>query len=359
LGGYFVTLLWELFMTFSMPAKPLRAVVLGGSGYTGAEVLRLLLPHPAFHVVAVTGESHAGASLGDVFPHLGSSLTLVKMGDVGFDDIDVVFSCLPHAAGQAVMASLPESCVIVDLSADFRLRDVATYEHWYGPHLAKALQAQAVYGLSEWYENDIRTARLIANPGCYPTASLLPLIPLLRKGLVGTDIIIDAKSGISGAGRKANLTLLASERMENLSAYSLGHHRHYPEIVQECQAATGGKPIRLTFTPHLMPMVRGMLATLYVRGGDLGAIQKSLEDAYGDAPFVHVTHKAEALATKYVSGTNRCHLGAFAGYHDGDVILVSVIDNLGKGAAGQAVQNANIRFGLDPTLGLGTLAAYP
>lgn len=345
-------------MTFSIPAKPLRAVVLGGSGYTGAEVLRFLLPHPAFHVVAVTGESHAGASLRDVFPHLGSPLTLVKMGDVAFDDIDVVFSCLPHAAGQAMMASLPTSCVIVDLSADFRLRDVATYEQWYGPHLATDLQKEAVYGLSEWYADDIRTARLIANPGCYPTASLLPLIPLLRQGLVDTDIIIDAKSGISGAGRKANVTLLGAERMENFSAYGLGHHRHYPEIMQECQVAAG-QSIRLTFTPHLVPMVRGMLATLYVRGGDLGAIQKSLEEAYHDTPFVHVTHKAEHLATKYVSGTNRCHLGAFAGYHAGDVILVSVIDNLGKGAAGQAVQNANIRFGLDPTLGLQTLAAYP
>ena len=348
-------------MTMSIPthpSKPLRAVVLGGSGYTGAEVLRLLLPHPAFHVVAVTGESHAGASLGDVFPHLGSAMTLVKLEDVAFDDIDVVFSCLPHAAGQGVMASLPASCVIVDLSADFRLRDVATYEHWYGPHLAKDLQKQAVYGLSEWYEDDIRTARLIANPGCYPTASLLPLIPLLRGGLIDSDVIIDAKSGISGAGRKANVTLLASERMENFSAYGLGHHRHYPEIVQECQAAAG-KSVHLTFTPHLVPMVRGMLATIYVRGGDLGVIQKTLEAAYSHAPFVHVTHKAEHLATKYVSGTNRCHVGAFAGYHDGDVILVSVIDNLGKGAAGQAVQNANIRFGLDPTLGLQTLAAYP
>jgi N-acetyl-gamma-glutamyl-phosphate reductase len=341
-----------------MTLQTLRAVVLGGSGYTGAEVLRLLFNHPVFRVVAVTGEKNAGARLADVFPHLGSDIALVKMGDVNFQDVDVAFSCLPHAAGQAMMASLPESCVIIDLSADFRLRDVATYEHWYGSHLAKDLQKRAVYGLSEWYEKDIQAARLIANPGCYPTASLLPLIPLLRQRLIETDIIIDAKSGISGAGRKESLALLAAERIENVSAYGLGHHRHYPEILQECNVAAS-EGVRLTFTPHLMPMVRGMLATIYVRGGDLVSIQKTLEETYRSAPFVHVTHQAEHLATKYVSGTNMCRLGAFAGYHQGDAILVSVIDNLGKGAAGQAVQNANIRFGLDPELGLKTLAAYP
>ena len=342
--------------------KKIKTVVLGGSGYTGAETLRILLNHSVFQVAFVTGEKNAGANLSDIFPHLSVDMPLVKMDTIDFSEIDLVFSCLPHAAGQVVIAGLPKSCVVVDLSADFRLRDIQVYEKWYGSHLAKALQSHAVYGLSEWYENDIKNSNLIANPGCYPTASLLPLIPLLKNNLIDLNIIIDAKSGISGAGRKESVNLLAAERLENLSAYSIGHHRHYPEIVQECMVATTGKQINLTFTPHLIPMVRGMLATIYVRGNDgvtLGDIKKCLSDSYEKSFFVKIINQAEQLATKFVAGTNYCRIGAFAGYGDSNFILVSVIDNLGKGAAGQAVQNANIRFGLDQMVGLQQISVYP
>jgi N-acetyl-gamma-glutamyl-phosphate reductase len=338
----------------------LSIAILGASGYTGVELIRLLHGHPAAAMRLLTGDRQAGRDLAEVFPSLsGLSLPrLVKIEDADFAGIDVVFCCLPHATTQQVIQALPQTVKVVDLSADFRLADIATYEQWYGPHHAPELQASAVYGLTEWFRADVAQARLVANPGCYPTASLLPLFPLLRAGVIDpAEIIIDAKSGVSGAGRSLRETSLAAEVQEGIMAYGIGKHRHLPEIEQGCARAQGA-PVQLTFTPHLMPMNRGILATLYVRG-DVARIRAALTAAYADAAFVQVLPEGQAAQTRSVRGSNRCHISVHADGRPGRVVIVSVIDNLVKGASGQAVQNMNVMFGLPEATGLAGVGVFP
>jgi N-acetyl-gamma-glutamyl-phosphate reductase len=340
--------------------------ILGASGYTGAELIRLLVNHPHASITALTGESQAGKPLGAVYPHLAFAglPDLVTVEQVDFSAVDAVFCCLPHGTTQGVIAALPERVKVVDLSADFRLHDVEQYARWYGhAHQAPELQKTAVYGLCEQAREEIRSARLVANPGCYPTSAQLPLIPLLKERRIEAEgIIIDAKSGISGAGRSAKQNLLYGETAENFSAYGIGNHRHLPEIEQGLSAAAGHS-VTVTFTPHLVPMSRGILSTLYVKlaaGQTVESLRQCLLQAYAGEPFVQVLASAgEFPATAQVRGTNLCRIGVYADHAPGRAIIVSVIDNLGKGAAGQALQNLNLMFGWEETLALPRISVYP
>ena len=337
--------------------------VLGASGYTGGELLRLLAGHGGFSVGLLTAERRAGKSLGAVFPHLDGAgfPDLVKIGDAAWDTLDAVFCCLPHGTAQEVVAALPERLKVVDLSADFRLADPEVYAAWYGgPHRAAALQTEAVYGLTELAREAIAGARLVANPGCYPTAAQLPLAPLLAEGLIeADDIIIDAKSGVSGAGREAREASLYAEVGEGVHAYGVAHHRHAPEIEQGLSAAAG-TPVRVNFTPHLMPMNRGILATIYVRshaGAD--TLREALAARYEGEPFVRVLAAGSAPATRHVRGSNHCLIGVFDDRIAGRAILISAIDNLVKGASGQAIQNMNLMHALPETTGLEQAPLFP
>ena len=348
-----------------MTASSVRIGILGASGYTGAELVRLLGDHPRAEIRALTAERQAGRLLGEVFPQLAvyGLPPLVKIDDVDVTVLDVVFCCLPHATTQAIVKALPRGPKVVDLSADFRLRDPELYAHHYGhAHQALELQAEAVYGLTEHYRAAIRAAWLVANPGCYTTTAELPLIPLLRDRLIRSEgIIIDAKSGVSGAGREARLGSLFTEVAEGVHAYGVASHRHTPEI-EQCLADFAGQPIRVTFTPHLMPMSRGILATIYVRlaaGAKPDALHEALARAYADEPFVHVLPLATLPATRHVRGTNLCLIGVHPSRIPGEAILVSVLDNLVKGASGQAIQNMNAMLGLDERLGLGQRPLFP
>lgn len=343
----------------------INVAILGASGYTGAELLRLLHGHPQVRVTALSAESQAGQTLHETFPHLGQlpNQTLVKIEDIDFSAIDLVFCCLPHGTTQAVIAGLPTHLKIIDLSADFRLRDPATYAEWYGhPHQALALQEEAVYGLTEHARAAVATARLVANPGCYPTASLLPLLPLLKEGLLSTEhLVIDAKSGVSGAGRSVKRNLLFTELDEGMSAYSVGRHRHTPEIEQGLSEAAG-RPVTVNFTPHLIPMKRGMIATIYatmVQGVDSKQIHASLQKTYQKESFIELLAGQNFPSTHAVRGSNRCQISVYAGRGPQDVVLVSAIDNLVKGASGQAVQNMNVMYGWPEATGLDALPVYP
>lgn len=338
--------------------------ILGAGGYTGAELLRLLLAHPHVEIAALTADTQAGKDIADVYPHLhGHGLPkLARHEEVDFSGIEMVFCCLPHGTTQQVAATLPEHLRIVDLSADFRLRDPALYAEWYGhAHQAKDLQKEAVYGLTEHYRERIRHARLIANPGCYPTSILLPLLPLLEAGDIAPGrIIADSKSGITGAGRGAKQELLYAEMQENFKAYGIGRHRHWPEMMQEMADVTAIG--NFTFTPHLLPINRGILSTIYVtlsKGRKAENLRSTLQARYAKEPFVQVMKEGHAPATAEVRGTNLCRIGVFDdGPHDGAVII-SVIDNLGKGAAGQAVQNMNLMMGWPETTALPVISLVP
>ena len=343
----------------------LNIAILGASGYTGAELIRLLQHHPYANIAALSGDSKAGQAMGAVYPHLqfAGLPDLQRIDDIDLAAMDVVFCCLPHAMTQEVVATLPESLIVIDLSADFRLRDPAVYEAWYGrPHQALAHQAKAVYGLSEWARDDITTAQLIANPGCYPTSAQLPLLPLLKAGLISMqNIIIDSKSGVTGAGRKAAENLLFTELNDGFSAYAVGKHRHRPEIEQGLSDAAS-QPVTVRFTPHLLPMNRGILSTIYVdlrEGATLSQLRDCLQQRYANEPFVHLLPEGQHPSTAMVRGSNHCMMNLFADAEPNKAILVSVIDNLVKGASGQAVQNMNIRLGWDETLGLQQLAVFP
>jgi N-acetyl-gamma-glutamyl-phosphate reductase len=327
--------------------------------------VRLLLRHPLVNICLLTGESQAGKPYGAVFPHLaGRGLPdLVRIDEADWSALDFVFCALPHGTTQSVIAALPDHLKVVDLSADFRLADPALYAEWYGhAHQAVHLQPTAVYGLTELARPAIQAARLVANPGCYPTAVQLPLAPLLSAGLIETDdIIIDAKSGVSGAGREAKQANLYSEVTEGIHPYGIASHRHLPEIEQELSRAAR-QPVQITFTPHLMPMSRGMLATIYVRlknGVQAHDLRAHLHGAYMEEPFVRVLAEGAVPATRHVRGSNHCHIGAFADRRAGRAIVVSVIDNLVKGASGQAIQNMNLMTGQAETLGLEQLALFP
>lgn len=342
-----------------------RIGILGASGYTGAELLRLLGDHPAAEIRVLTAERQAGKPVAEVWPQLApyGLPDLVKIGDVDMAGLDALFCCLPHATTQAVIRDLPRGPKIVDLSADFRLRDAAIYEETYGhAHHALDAQADAVYGLSEHYRDAIRSTWLVANPGCYTTTAELPLVPLLQQRLIDPQrIIIDAKSGASGAGREARLASLFTEVAEGIHAYGVATHRHTPEI-EQCLADFVGRPVTVTFTPHLVPMSRGILATIYVRcasGSDAAGLHAALTRAYADEPFVHVLPFRTMPATRHVRGTNSCLIGVHPSRVPGEAILVSATDNLVKGASGQALQNMNIMLGFDETTGLRQRPLFP
>jgi N-acetyl-gamma-glutamyl-phosphate reductase len=344
--------------------------VLGASGYTGSEVVRLLLRHPRAELALLTAERRAGRDMREVFPQF-SPFVLPKLVAVdGIDwagvGLDLVFCALPHGTTQTVIKTLlaaAPNTKVVDLSADFRLADTEAYARWYGhAHQAPELQTEAVYGLSEIYRREIKKARLVANPGCYPTSAQLPLLPLLKaKAIEPGEIVIDAKSGMTGAGRAAKEEMLFSEVAEGFHAYGVGHHRHMAELDQEFSKAAGREVI-VSFTPHLLPMNRGILSTIYVRGRrektpeDLHAV---LSDAYAKEPFVYVLPFGQTPQTRHVRGSNMTFIGAAKDRIAGRAIIVSALDNLVKGAAGQAVQNMNLMLGFPETLGLEQAALFP
>jgi N-acetyl-gamma-glutamyl-phosphate reductase len=346
-------------------SKRIRIGVLGASGYTGADLIRLAARHPNMELAVLAASSHAGKKLAEVFPHFTfiDAPPLVKAESADWNSCDAVFSGLPHGTAQDLIRELPRDLKIIDMSADFRLRDVGVYHRTYGrEHAAADLLGEAVYGLTEHYAEEIAGARLVACPGCYPTASLLALIPVVANKLVDpADIIIDAKSGITGAGRSLKQNILFSEAGEGLSPYSVGTHRHAPEIEQEIGRAAG-RDVFVNFTPHLIPMSRGELVTCYVRlaeGVKPDDLRDALSFAYQPRPFVKVAEKGVIPATQNVRGSNYCQIGVFADRVPGRAIIISVLDNLVKGSAGQAIQNFNLMFGLPETAGLEQLALFP
>lgn len=342
--------------------------IVGGTGYTGSELLRLLVQHPHVEIKAVTSRAEAGTRLDVAFPQLRGHLDLVfsEPEQSVLTDCDLVFFATPNGTAMVQAPPLLAAGVrVVDLAADFRIDDVELWERWYGmAHASPELVADAVYGMPEVNREAIRGARLVANPGCYPTAVTLALLPLIESGLVETDrVIADVKSGVSGAGRKASANLLMAEVGESFKAYSVGGHRHHPEICATIRRATGCE-MGLTFVPHLVPMVRGIEATLYVSlkaSADLspGDLQTRFEQYYLAEPFVDVMPAGAALETRSVRGTNLCRLGVNVPLDAGVVVVQSVIDNLVKGAAGQAVQNLNLMFGIEETTGLCSLGLAP
>jgi N-acetyl-gamma-glutamyl-phosphate reductase len=343
----------------------LRIGILGASGYTGAELVRILARHPRVDIRLLTADRQAGKPLAEVFPHLGHLAlpNLIKIEDADWSAVDLVFCGLPHGTTQEVIAKLPRHLKIVDLSADFRLTDLASYAEWYGhAHQAPELQREAVYGLTELHRREIAPARLVANPGCYPTSAQLPLVPLLEAGQIEpSDIIIDAKSGVSGAGRDAKQGNLYAEVTEGIHAYGVASHRHAPEIEQGLSAAAG-RAVTVNFTPHLMPMSRGILSSIYVRldnGATVDGLRRTLEKRYRGEPFVRVLPAGQAPHTRHVRGSNHCLVGLFADRLPGRAIILSVIDNLVKGASGQAVQNMNLMAGMPETTGLEQEPLFP
>ncbi len=340
-----------------------RIAILGASGYTGAELLRLLLRHPDVEITALTADRKAGQAMADIYPQFfGLDLPrLTTIDAVDWNTVDLAFGALPHATTQEVVAALPKRIRIVDLSADFRLRDTAAYERWYGrPHGAPGLQPEAVFGLPEFYRDEIAGARLVANTGCYVATSLLALVPLVDAGIIDPDeIVIDAKSGVSGAGRAAREGSLFTEVSTGIHAYGVGAHRHMAEIDQEL-SRSAGMDVVASFTPHLMPMNRGMLATIYVRStGGAEAVHEALAQRYEKEPFVWVLPLGTMPQTRHVNGSNNCRIGVVADRQPGRVIVCSALDNLMKGASGQAVQCMNIMLGLDETTGLEGIALFP
>jgi N-acetyl-gamma-glutamyl-phosphate reductase len=343
----------------------LRIGILGASGYTGAELVRLLARHPQAEIRLLTADRQAGKPLAEVFPHLGHLKLpdLRKIDEADWSGIDVVFCALPHGTTQEVVARLPRHLKIVDLSADFRLADIAAYAQWYGhEHRAPELQKEAVYGLTELARPAVKAARLVANPGCYPTSAQLPLMPLLEVGEIeGGDIIIDAKSGVSGAGRDAKQGSLYAEVTEGIHAYGVAGHRHAPEIEQGLSAAAG-KPVIVNFTPHLMPMSRGILSSIYVKlanGATAARLRETLAARYKDEPFVRLLPDGQVPQTRHVRGSNHCVMNVFADRVPGRAILLSAIDNLVKGASGQAIQNMNLMCGMAETTALEQEPLFP
>ncbi len=344
--------------------------VLGASGYTGSELVRMLLRHPRGEIVLLTAERSAGKAMREVFPQFSPfdlpQLVAIEGLDWAAAGLDVAFCALPHATTQkvikALLAAAPATKVI-DLSADFRLADTAAYAKWYGhEHHAPELQREAVYGLSEIHRRDIKKARLVANPGCYTTCAQLPLIPLIKNKAIDLDeIVVDAKSGMTGAGRAAKEAMLFSEVSEGFNAYGVGNHRHMGELDQEFSLAAG-RDVIVTFTPHLVPMNRGIFSTIYVRGRrgrtpqELHAI---LLKSYMKEPFVHVLPFGEMPQTRHVRGSNMTFIGVASDRIPGRAIVVSALDNLVKGASGQAIQNMNLVMGWPETLGLEQVALFP
>lgn len=339
--------------------------VIGASGYTGADLVRLAACHPHIEIAVLAANTHAGKALGEVFPHLGmiEAPQLVKAEDADWAACDAVFCGLPHGTAQDIIATLPQSVKVIDMSADFRLKNTETYAKWYGrEHAAAHLLTDAVYGLTEFYAGAIAKARLVACPGCYPTAALLALLPLVHAKLIdASDIVIDAKSGVSGAGRSLKQNILFPEAGEGLSPYGIASHRHAPEIEQEISAAAG-ESVVVNFTPHLVPMSRGELVTAYVRlkpGHTAADLSAALAERYAGTHFVKLAPKGTLPSTQFVRGSNYCMIGVYADRIAGRAIAVSVIDNLVKGSAGQAIQNFNLMSGFPEPAGLEQLPLFP
>jgi N-acetyl-gamma-glutamyl-phosphate reductase len=343
----------------------IRVGIVGGTGYTGVELLRLLAAHPEVEITSVTSRSEAGRQVSDLFPNLRGRVDLPfqEPDPARLAENDLVFFATPNGTAMNMAHSLlGRDLRLIDLAADFRLKDAAEWESWYGqPHACPELLAEAVYGLPEMHRREIAGARLVANPGCYPTAVTLGWLPLLRQGLVDTgSLIADAKSGVSGAGRKASVAALMGEVGESFKAYAVPGHRHLPEIRQQLGLVCGGEP-GLTFVPHLLPMIRGIHATLYARLSveNVPDLQALYEGVYANEPFVDVLPRGAHPETRSVRGVNWCRVAVHQPQDGGTLVVLSVIDNLVKGAAGQAVQNMNIMFGFPEVLGLEGIALLP
>src|SRR5512139_2553055 len=343
-----------------------RIGIVGATGYTGVELLRLLLLHAEIQITALTSQKYAGMPIDQVFPSLTGHLDL-KCEELSIDRVaaktDFVFTAVPHKTAMETVPSFYHAGMkIVDLSADFRFQDAAVYEKWYQKHTCPDLLPESVFGLPELHRERIRRARIVGNPGCYPTGALLGLIPLVKNGLISTEnIIIDSKSGVSGAGRDVVLDSLFCEVNEGVKAYKIFEHRHGPEIEQEVSQIVG-KKTSVTFVPHLIPMDRGILSTLYVsltrkmEGEELLGV---FQDGYRGEPFVRVYPKGKLPSTRNVKGSNYCDIGVKVSEADGRAVVVTAIDNLVKGAAGQAVQNMNVMLGFPETMGLNVVPLAP
>lgn len=341
----------------------IRIAVLGASGYTGADLVRLALGHPEVAIVALSANAKAGQGMADVWPHFAmfpDLPRLVRADAVDFAGVDVVFGCLPHAASAEVLGGV-RGPRIVDLSADFRLRDATVYAEWYGgPHPAPDALPTAVYGLTEFARDALPAAAIVACPGCYPTAVLLGLLPLVAAGAIGPErITINALSGVSGAGRSLKEANLFPEVAEGVAPYAVGRHRHMPEIEQEL-TLRAGSTVTVSFTPHLVPMNRGELVTMIVEArAPLADLRAVLADRYAAEPFVHLLPEGVAPATRMVRGSNHVVLNVFADRVHGRAIVVVAIDNLVKGSSGQALQNMNVMLDLPETTGLAQAPLFP
>ena len=335
--------------------------ILGATGYAGAELARILYRHPHVRLASVAGAEGIGERLGDFYPHLHPLDLTIKHE---LDDVDVVLAALPHkVAASLLLPWIDRGKLVLDLSADFRLKDVATYEQWYGvSHPRPEILEKAVYGLPELHRKDIAGARLIACPGCYPTSAILALAPAVKEGLIENGVIVDSKSGTSGAGRSPSLATMLAEAGEGISAYALAGHRHMPEMAQEL-SLLAGEPVLVTFVPHLAPMARGILTTGYAslskKGLDAGesGVREAYREFYRDEPFLRVVDTPPQ--TKHVRGSNFCAVHPTVDPRTGRLIVVSCLDNLMKGAAGQAIQDMNLALGLPETAGLEGLGLYP
>jgi N-acetyl-gamma-glutamyl-phosphate reductase len=342
--------------------------IVGASGYGGVQLIRLLLDHPGVTVTYLGGESSAGQAFSDLYPHLGHRTKLVVEPidlDVISQRAQVVFLSLPNGLAMEMASPLVErGCRVLDLSADYRFSNLDTYEHWYGTqHSDREFAVKAIYGLPELYRGRLATAQLVGCPGCYPTASLLALAPLLKQGLIRPDsVIIDAKSGTSGGGRQGKISMLLAEADGSIGAYGVAHHRHTPEIEQICRELSGQEML-VQFTPHLVPMPRGILATVYATLRDPGLVAEDLLTIYTAfyraSPWVRMLPSGVYPQTKWATGTNLCYIGIEVDERTGRAVVLSAIDNLIKGQAGQAVQCLNLMMGWDETLGLPQLTFYP
>lgn len=339
-----------------------NSIILGASGYTGAELVRLIATHPSLNIVALSADRKAGLQMAEVFPHLRHlDLPLLqRIDEIDFNRANIVFCALPHATSQAVIRALPADIRVVDLSADFRLRDPSEYAKWYGQeHSATDLQEEAVYGLTEFYRDEIENARLVAGTGCNAATGQYALRPLISAGVIDLDeIIIDLKAGVSGAGRSLKEMLLHAELSESIVPYNAGgKHRHLGEFDQEF-SVIAGRAVRVQFTPHLIPADRGVLVTAYVKGAP-DAIHAALSQAYENETFIHVLPFGSLPQMKHVRGSNFCHLGVTGDRLPGRAIVVAVLDNLTKGSSGQALQNANLMLGEEETAGLMLAPVFP
>ena len=340
---------------------PISVSIIGGSGYTGAELIRLISKHPHFELNQVVANRNAGKKIQDIFPHLRhlNIPDFINLEEMNFDNVDLIFCALPHATSQEIIVRIPEGKKIIDLSADFRLEQVEEYERWYGSkHIAHSLQEKAVYGLTEIYKEKIKKGSLIACTGCNSAASLYPVLPLLNEGIINSDsLTINLGAGVSGAGRDAKQNIIHAEVSEGVKPYNIGKHRHIAELEQEFKKATINK-IEITFIPHLLPQNRGVLVSIPI-ASPASIVHKTLKNYYKNAPFIIILPIEEIPATQHVRGSNFCHIGVISDHNKDRSVVISVLDNLVKGSAGQAIQNANIMFDFDETAGLLESPIFP